>query len=1032
MAFLDTLGTPEESLDLEEEPYFPAKDNVGFFETWGKSLVGGFLTVGKGLVGTTEELVEFLPWVGEENYLTKVGANIEEARKQFEVTPDSAMEWGAKILGQALPYMGSALVGGLYAGAGGAAAVAFAVEGQDAYDSAKARGATETEANLERGIVGTINAAIEALQITRLMKFSKAGKGSFKVFKEAVKNKAFEKVLAEGGKFTGKLLMNSVEEALEESLQEGVSISAPALIEGKEALPLREDGTIDTGAILKRVGEAALAGAVISPFLGTARAFIPAMAAPTTQDWQTIKNNIQNTEGKSEEWKTARIWEIDNQIEQITVTRPEQVGPKTFFETQLDNLRGMIHNATEKYTDETFREYHEDTISKRRGARKQDVKKFKEENAHRVITADNPGGDMSANEYAATIAILEQGPLKPEFNIEVTNEVDDAMRQAIFDSIDPVTFQWNEAQAGWNKLSKELVLPEISEIKAMSEFLPKDITDALMGLAEKSRKARRGLTGKIVDALYEMTNLPRALVASMDMSFVGIQGLKLSIRHPVLGMKAMASGWRAFLNEENLVYQRKKHETNPKFQFAKDVMGVAYYEVGTQNTSEFFLSQLAKKIPGIKAAERGYNAAANELRMGVAFQLIEKLGHEGLTTGQWKDLGSAINHLSGHGDLKSLKKLMPLMNFAMFSAKKNLANAQLAQDLNPWKLVKNGGKPTPAMKMVAGTLVADTVFAMGVLYLLSLIKGVEVECDPKSTDFGKIRIGDTRFEFFGDSHRICRVVAQLITGKHKTRDGELIDAEKISVISRYLQSKASPVAGLTIDLIRGEDYLGRPLTGSTEDIVTQVFERTTPLFIQDMYDYIRYNNLDMDIVYAAPLAFHGVTTLTYPESKSGQARSYKNAKAKEYYGTKWEELGPEAQKYLRLFEPNIEELELMAKQEKNDKAVNTRFLKEQRKSERKLFNSLPMYMQDELNKLLVDVGGLSRIIADGWYLNDQRWLEYQSRVAQEVKETLPLYLDLDIDPLMKRMLIESSIANIKDLIRRELVFKATIEDLERM
>ncbi len=88
---------------FKNTPYFNSSQDYGFFETFGRSIVRGFLNVGRGLVGTAEELIEFLPGVEEENYLTTVRENISKQEEAFSVTPDNAWEWGASIVGEALP-----------------------------------------------------------------------------------------------------------------------------------------------------------------------------------------------------------------------------------------------------------------------------------------------------------------------------------------------------------------------------------------------------------------------------------------------------------------------------------------------------------------------------------------------------------------------------------------------------------------------------------------------------------------------------------------------------------------------------------------------------------------------------------------------------------------------------------------------------------------------------------------------------------------------------------------------------------------
>lgn len=192
------------------------------------------------------------------------------AQKKFEKTHKGTAAWAGRALGEAIPYMTTALAGGIIVGPIGAGLVGFSVEGGQAYEDAKRTGATEAQAQLERGIVGSINAAIEGVQIGRLMKFSAAGRHSIKGLVALAKKKAYGKMAKEGVKFSGRILKHSLEEGLEELLQEGVSFAVPANL--RDEMPRKPDGSPDLLAIASQLGAAALGGAFAGGILGGAGA----------------------------------------------------------------------------------------------------------------------------------------------------------------------------------------------------------------------------------------------------------------------------------------------------------------------------------------------------------------------------------------------------------------------------------------------------------------------------------------------------------------------------------------------------------------------------------------------------------------------------------------------------------------------------------------------------------------------------------------------------------------------------------------
>ncbi|MHC4605161.1 MAG: hypothetical protein ACYS6W_17735, partial [Planctomycetota bacterium] len=164
-----------------DEPETQARG--GFVENFGRGVVAGGLMVGRGAIGLHETLTK-VPYIGawgeahKQEELKETGRwleNIRRTESKFTKTGTGGAAWAGHVIGQAILYMGSALAGGYMAGPAGAAMVGFAVEGQEAYENAIRTGASEGQAQTERVVVGSINAALEALQISRLMKFQRAG-----------------------------------------------------------------------------------------------------------------------------------------------------------------------------------------------------------------------------------------------------------------------------------------------------------------------------------------------------------------------------------------------------------------------------------------------------------------------------------------------------------------------------------------------------------------------------------------------------------------------------------------------------------------------------------------------------------------------------------------------------------------------------------------------------------------------------------------------------------------------------------------
>lgn len=396
---------------IPDEPFASER---GFFSETGSALTRTFLRGAKGvtgtLTGTMREEPRYSPMMSELFGVTE--EEHKEIRKSLQTATEkiSAVEekyprtwkgpvgWALNTVVEAVGYMGQALAGGYIAGPVGAAMVAFGIEGQEAYEAAIKSGATEEQANTERTIVGSLNAAIEALQIGQLMKFHKTGKHSIVAFKNLIKKRAYKELGKAGGKFTKDVLKNAVQEGLEEFAQEGVSISVPAAMRGD--YPKTTEGKPDVWAIGERLGAATLGGFVAGGVLGTGGAVTlatPKLAAPSVQKIEKSAKEIQADERLGEFEKARAIRDLRKMLPEDYEYQPEVT--EGAEETTPINV----------YQDAEGNNYNEQdvTMQKLEGGESQIVAK---ENGEPVVL--NPELSGSAIETEAEPTIIPE--VKPE------------------------------------------------------------------------------------------------------------------------------------------------------------------------------------------------------------------------------------------------------------------------------------------------------------------------------------------------------------------------------------------------------------------------------------------------------------------------------------------------------------------------------------------------------------------------------------------------------------------------------------------
>ena len=153
---------------------------------------------------------------------------------------------------ETLPLMAASTVAGVVTSGAGAFLIAAMAEGESAYQEAIRAGASEQTAQISRLVVGTINGAIEKLQIDSILKLGKgAGKEAILNLVAAARERALGKLAKEAGKIELKHIGLAVSEGLQEALQEGVSTGVAAVRGDK----------ITLGQAASRIGQAGLGGA---------------------------------------------------------------------------------------------------------------------------------------------------------------------------------------------------------------------------------------------------------------------------------------------------------------------------------------------------------------------------------------------------------------------------------------------------------------------------------------------------------------------------------------------------------------------------------------------------------------------------------------------------------------------------------------------------------------------------------------------------------------------------------------------------
>lgn len=324
-------------------------------------------------------------------------------------------------------------------------------------------------------------------------------------------------------------------------------------------------------------------------------------------------------------------------------------------------------------------------------------------------------------------------------------------------------------------------------------------------------------------AIGNVAGFAKSFKAAFDNSALFRQGWKTLFSHPGIWAKnakqsfvdlAQQFGGKEVLDEVNADIVSRPNSLNGRYDKAK---------LALANVEESFPSTLPEKIPIVKrfykASEAAFTAFQYRTRADVFdkyMEIAERSGVELRDPAELASIGKLVNSLTARGHLGALEPAADVTNAVFFSARKLksdldfLTAHQLQKDVTPFV------RKQAAINLVK--VVSGTAAILGVAHA---IDPESVQFDPRSSDFGKIKVGNTRFDVTGGIASLTTLAARLATmSSTSTRTGKVnpINSGKFGattgtdVVYNFFENKLSPAASIVKDLLKGHDFQGNPLT----------------------------------------------------------------------------------------------------------------------------------------------------------------------------------------------------------------------------
>ena len=309
--------------------------------------------------------------------------------------------------------------------------------------------------------------------------------------------------------------------------------------------------------------------------------------------------------------------------------------------------------------------------------------------------------------------------------------------------------------------------------------------------------------------------------------------------------------------------------------FLRERAGLQLTEIGGRAKfgEEQFMSNLAEKIPVygelVKASDRNMVTVLNTLRAETFDKFLRDFPNA--TQAEMRAVASNINIWTGRGDLGSFTQAANLLSLGFFAPRFAVSRIQ-----TPFTLLRNWKNPRVRNQQVK-TLARFGAFGMTILALAKL-RGADVGDDPRSSDFGKIRVGNSRFDIWAGIQQPMRLLTRIgtaATDKAGLTGQDLTDIEKeydvLAELGRFIGYKTSPAVTIPLEFLKGESIVGEERTPSQTAI-----RAVTPIILESIFDAYKEEGLGSAIRVGAA-EFVGIGASTFPDSFTATRKKIRKA-----------------------------------------------------------------------------------------------------------------------------------------------------------
>jgi len=341
--------------------------------------------------------------------------------------------------------------------------------------------------------------------------------------------------------------------------------------------------------------------------------------------------------------------------------------------------------------------------------------------------------------------------------------------------------------------------PKIERVKSKQVEALEAERDLVRKRFEAMRKASTDETGFGTKAALGVADVIRGTQLGFDLGAMLRQGL-WGISHPKKMVASIRSGFKAIKSETAL--QAIENQLNSRTINGKPASAIrskaGLYMADTVTASEeAFVSKLMKKLPVFSHLERFTTGFLNTYRAEMFDWFAKKIPDA--TEKELKDWARWVNSTSGRSNIKEVPDFFKVfMTSPRYTASRFEVLYRVLRSANPLGDRANRQVLKEAIK-TAGVI-------YGSMKMMELA-GAEVTFDPESSDFMKVRVGDTVYDPTAGIAPSLRLILRSIIPLKRMKP-PAFGQDPASQAGKFAAGKASPVVSKSFGLATGSSLTG--------------------------------------------------------------------------------------------------------------------------------------------------------------------------------------------------------------------------------